>query len=154
MNILRLEEHPEHTIILAEWIFNEWGRNLPNGSVSRAEKALSTTPDTTGLPVSFIALREERPAGVARLVKHDMDTRKDLSPWLASVFVPVEYRRRGIGTELCKTAVAEAKNLGFAKLFLFTPDKESFYTRQGWNTIERVTYKDKQVVVMQIEFGK
>lgn len=154
MKIVRLEEFPEHILTVAEWLYKEWGRNLPNGSVTRAEEALSTTPDTSGLPVSFTALSEGIPVGVARLVKHDMDIQKGLSPWLASVFVPVEYRGRGIGTELCKMAVAEAKNLGFAKLFLFTPDKESFYTRQGWNTIECVIYKDKQVVVMQIEFGK
>lgn len=151
MNVVRMEEHPEHIKTAAGWIYNQWGSNLPNGSVKRAEKALGITPGAAGLPISLIALRQGSPVGVARLVKHDMDTRKGLSPWLASVFVPVDYRGRGIGTELCTKGVAEAQKLGFTKLFLFTPDRESFYTRQGWNTIERAIHKDKQVVVMQLE---
>lgn len=154
MNIVRLEEYPEHTITVAGWIYKEWGRNLPNRSVTRAENALRTMPDLTGLPVSLIALYDEAPVGVARLVRQDMDTRKAFSPWLASVFVPVQFRGRGIGTELSKAAAAEAEKLGFTKLFLFTPDRETFYTRQGWKTIERVIHKDKQVVVMKIEFGE
>lgn len=151
MNIVRLNATAEHATTLAKWVYEEWDRHRPDGSIATTELALRTMPDATGLPLSFVALRDGAPVGMVRLVAHDMESREDLSPWLAALLVPVAYRGNGIGTELCHNVVAEAAGLGFATVYLFTRDRESFYSRQGWRIVERTDYRDKNVVVMRTE---
>ena len=81
-----------------------------------------------------------------------MDTRPDLYPWLASVFVPAAHRQRGIGSALVRRAMEEAHSIGVPSLYLFTPDRERLYARIGWSVIERTVYRDLSVVVMQYTF--
>ncbi len=153
MKIVRLERFPEHAATVAEWLYEEWERHRPDTSLENTESAVRTMPDATGLPVSFIALNDGRPVGVARLVMHDMETRMDLSPWLSGVFVPVPHRGHRIGTKVCKAVVDEAATLGFSTLYLYTPDRERFYSRQGWQTVEPVIYKSKEVILMRMDTG-
>jgi len=152
MEIKLIDEYPGHIPLVAEWLYNEWIWRLPNGSVSLAQSILTTMPDIfTGLPVAFIAIQNFEPVGVARLTIHDMDTRKEISPWLANVYVPTQHRNKGVGTALCKTVIMKAYELGFKDLYLFTPDQESFYLRQGWKTIEVTTHRNEPVVIMKIK---
>ena len=69
--------------------------------------------------------------GSASLIAQDMDTRPELSPWLASVYVAAEHRRQGIGSALVRRVAQEAAALGVETLYLFTPDQEHFYARLG-----------------------
>lgn len=127
MKLLPLNDYPEHIPAVARWLYEEWGRNIPDGSLIQVVETLKVLPDKLGLPISFIAVQHDSAVGVARLVRYDMDTRFDLSPWLASVFVPAPLRRHGIGTKLSKRVLDEAKTLGFQTVFLFSPDRQSFY---------------------------
>jgi N-acetylglutamate synthase-like GNAT family acetyltransferase len=82
------------------------------------------------------------------LVAHDMDTRMDLSPWLAGVFVAPEYRRHGMGAELVQRVIGDAAALGVQRLYLYTPGTEHFYSRLGWSLVERTSYRGADVAVM------
>lgn len=125
------------------------GQNQPDVSLIRAEEALKVLPDKYGLPTSFIAVLHDSVVGVARLVKHDMDTRLDLTPWLASVFIPAPLRGQGIGTKLSTKVIDEANALGFPTVFLFTPDRQSFYARQGWKVLDHTIYRNQEITIMQ-----
>jgi N-acetylglutamate synthase-like GNAT family acetyltransferase len=83
-----------------------------------------------------------------------METRPDLSPWLASVYVPLKFRGRGIGTNLCSRVVSEATLMGYLTVYLFTPNRETFYAYQGWKVLERTIYRDKEATVMLIKPGQ
>jgi predicted N-acetyltransferase YhbS len=92
--------------------------------------------------------------GSASLIVHDMDTRPDLSPWLASVFVAPEHREQGIGTALVRRVIEEAQTLSVPNLYLFTtPDKRDFYARLGWKLLEHARYRGYQQVVMVLQFS-
>ncbi|MBI5673128.1 MAG: GNAT family N-acetyltransferase, partial [Nitrospirae bacterium] len=43
-----------------------------------------------------------------------------LSPWLASLYVSQDCRRRGVGSALLEAAIREGKRIGLDALFLFT----------------------------------
>jgi len=45
-------------------------------------------------------------------------THKHLTPWLSSVYVPGEFRGRGIASALSLRALAEAARLSFDKAWL------------------------------------
>jgi len=105
------------------------------------------------IPLTLIAFLDGQPAGTASIFVHDMDTRPDLSPWLAAVFVAPPYRKQGIGSQLVKAVEGVSQKLQIARLYLFTPDhrpngRERFYTRLGWSVLERVEYWNQTMVVM------
>jgi N-acetylglutamate synthase-like GNAT family acetyltransferase len=77
-----------------------------------------------------------------------MRNRMNLSPWLASVYVPPSHRRRGFGAALCQRTVHEARRLGYERIYLFTPDKADFYNALGWKEIEQAKYRNQKVTVM------
>jgi N-acetylglutamate synthase-like GNAT family acetyltransferase len=83
------------------------------------------------------------------LLTYDMETRKDLSPWLAGVYVKSAYRKRGIASRLICCIEQEAATLGVRRLYLYAPTSvEAFYSRRGWQLMERCEYKGIGVVVM------
>ena len=100
------------------------------------------------IPCTFVALQGEQPLGQASLVLHDMEARKNLSPWLGGVLVGKEYRRQGVGTALCDRVVQEAAALAVKRLYLFTYDKVAFYQRRGWSVLEQDEYAGYPVTIM------
>jgi N-acetylglutamate synthase-like GNAT family acetyltransferase len=77
-----------------------------------------------------------------------MDTRLELSPWLASVFVESEHRRKGVGAELVLRIMSEAAKLKVPLLYLYTLHSERFYAKLGWRLLERTNYRGQPVVIM------
>jgi N-acetylglutamate synthase-like GNAT family acetyltransferase len=150
MKIENIKKYPACIPIVAEWLFNEWGRKISGGSISNAEKALMEKTNHAGIPLSLVAFQNHKPIGVARLIECDMDTRKELSPWVASVFVVKQFRNNGVGKALCASLISEASKLEFSTLYLFTPNMESFYKKQGWEIIEQTIYRNEYVSIMRI----
>jgi GNAT superfamily N-acetyltransferase len=149
--IAYLADHPECIPALAEWHHAQWSYLSPGDSVERRTAMLHTHLGRKQIPTTFVALEGPTLIGSASLIAHDMDTRMSLSPWLASVYVVPEQRRRGVGTALVARVVQEARALDVETLYLYTPDKEAFYARRGWSVVERVTYRGYQVVVMALQ---
>ena len=147
--IAYLADHPSYIPELAAWHHAQW-RYLDTGvSVEQRAAALSRhTRDR--VPLTVIALSGKTLLGSASLIAQDMDTRMDLTPWLASVYVAPAYRNRGLGSALVRRIADKAKVLGFERLYLFTPDKESFYARLGWTVFERTAYRGYDQVVMNL----
>jgi GNAT superfamily N-acetyltransferase len=151
MRIENLKLHPHLIPTLSEWHYAQWGHLHPGDSpANRAswfQKHLAGLP----MPATFLALHEETLLGSASLIEYDMDERKDLTPWLASVFVAPEHRRCGVASALVGRVVEEAGRLGVDTLYLYTPDRESLYARLGWTPFERTEHRGQRIVIMTIE---
>lgn len=80
-----------------------------------------------------------------------MDTRMDLTPWLAGVFVAPDFRRRGIGSALVERVVQHATQLGVMRLYLYTPTADQVYSRLGWSALVRTHYRGADVTVMSYD---
>ncbi len=152
MRIANLRQHPGLIPTLAAWHHQQWGvlnpQNTLEGRIARLERGLERGLDEAPLPVTFVALEGEEPLGSASLVEHDLATRPELSPWLASVYVAVQHRRQGIGGRLVQRVVEEAGRLNFEKLYLFTLDQEHFYEELGWILVERSQYNGFPIAIM------
>ena len=146
-----LADHPEMIPTQANWHYNQWGYLNPGCTVDRYIASLEKQLGRKQVPTAFVALEEDNsPLGSASLVTFDMDTKMDLSPWLASVFVVPEQRNKRIGSSLVRRVVDEAKEIGIEILYLFTPDRENFYARMGWTVFERTVYRGERIVIMSI----
>jgi N-acetylglutamate synthase-like GNAT family acetyltransferase len=88
------------------------------------------------LPIAWVAHASGQLLGSAALRVHDLEGREDLTPWLGGVFVGSHFRRRGIGAAaLCATVEDEARSRGIQTLYLFTLDKQAWYSRLGWTVL-------------------
>ena len=152
--IVDLKVVPQHIPTLAAWHHAAWSHLNPGDSIeSRIERMRQRYLGAEPLPAMFVWVEGDAVLGSAALVACDMDTRPELTPWLASVYVSDAHRRRGIGAALVRTVTAKARELGFPELFLFTPDKEDFYAGLGWRIFAKELYRGDHVTVMTIVLG-
>jgi GNAT superfamily N-acetyltransferase len=101
------------------------------------------------LPTTLVLVDAIRVLGSVSLVLEDAPEFADEgSPWLASLYVRPDARRRGHGARLVRAAVAHAAALGIDDLYLFTPDHRGFYEQLGWTSMARTALKGKPVDLM------
>jgi N-acetylglutamate synthase-like GNAT family acetyltransferase len=83
-----------------------------------------------------------------------MDSRTDLSPWLANVYVNANHRNKGLGKLLVNAVIEHARAIGLQKIYLFTADKADFYRALGWSMISHEDYKGEMVTIMEYELSQ
>jgi len=153
VEIAFLADYPEYLEILAGWAFQEWGRNTHGNTPNQVAERYKAYLNRDRVPFTLIALHQGQAAGCASLWLQDLHRRPDLTPWLAAVYVPAERRGLGIGSDLVSGVETAAARLGIPRLYLFTPDKQRFYERLGWELLEYNVHRDKQVAVMSKALG-
>jgi GNAT superfamily N-acetyltransferase len=149
MEIMDLKEQPEHASALAHWHYREWFQLYPQETIEDFFTDISSCLRDGIVPSTFIAKNDDL-LGSVSIIEHDMDTRPELTPWLANVFVTPENRGKGIATRLIKHAMLAAGKAGLERLYLFTPDNEAFYRKLGWSTLCKERYQGHDVAIMQV----
>ena len=147
MEIKYLKDSKENITKVINWLYEQWGHNYEYGKQVWV-KRINNRLEKKSIPTTFVALEKGEAVGTASLIKHDMDTRKDLTPWLADVFVLKDFRKRGIASELVKRVIEEAKKIGVSKLYLYSREAEELYKKLGWKVIERTEYYGEEVPIM------
>jgi predicted N-acetyltransferase YhbS len=100
------------------------------------------------VPVALVALDDAGvPVGTASLVFDDLEG-DPRNPWLASVFVPVEQRRKGIASALVRAVEETARRFGYCQLHLFTTSARALYAGLGWRALEQRDYRGEHIQVM------
>lgn len=148
MTIDYLADHPEVVTTLAEWQHAEWGHIRPEDTAEKRAIRLRGWSNRDRVPLTVVALEGNDVFGSASLIEHDMKTRMELTPWLAGVFVGESYRRRGIGAQLVRRIMEEARKLKVPLLYLYTIHSEKFYGALGWKLMERTSYRAQKIVIM------
>jgi predicted N-acetyltransferase YhbS len=143
-----LDEHLDAIPQLARWHHAEWLSVTPDLSVADRIAGFRARARRGSIPTGFVALVDGTVAGMACLVPWDIYSHRHLTPWLATVLVGPVYRGNGIGSALSNRAVEEARALGVQNLYLFTFNKQSFYSRLGWSAVEEASYNDFSGTVM------
>jgi len=128
--IKNLKQVPDTLLQLAQWHQSEWSQLNPGETLEQRVDRMQDNLNQDFIPSTFVAI-DHTVLGSATIVKNDMETRKMLSPWLASVYVSPEKRSRGIGSKLVQHVMACAKNNNYNKLYLFTENQQKFYERRS-----------------------
>ena len=153
MQIDYLADHPDLVPLLAEWQHRTFGHFAPQTTLEQRVAKISQTRRRSAIPMTVVALSEERPVGTACLVAEDMSTHPELSPWLASVYVEPDSRRQGLGSRLVARIETEAKKLGVERLYLYTADMQPFYEPLGWSVKAVEDYRGYEVALMEKALG-
>jgi GNAT superfamily N-acetyltransferase len=152
MQIEYLADHPLLVPKLARLHFEQWGYLRPDESLEHRTRRLEASCGRGGVPSVVVALEGGALCGSAMLLANDMETRPDLTPWLAGVYVVAACRGRGYGSALVRRVESEAAAFGVERLHLYTPDSVDFYSRLGWDLDERCEYLGQEVAVMSKRF--
>jgi len=148
VSIAYLADYPQFLPTVANWVYTEWGHHNPLLTLQDFEGTFRTHLARGAIPLTVIALLDDLPAGTASIRVEDMDIHPELSPWLAAVYVPTDHRNKGIGSKLVGAIENIARSLGIGRLYLWTPDKEHFYSQLNWSVIERPVHLHQKVVLM------
>ncbi|WP_054707603.1 GNAT family N-acetyltransferase [Bacillus sp. JCM 19041] len=83
------------------------------------------------LPHFYIAQIDEKTIGTFALLRNDLNSRQDLYPWLACLFIDPKHRGNALGSRLLTEATQLAADKGYKNLYL-TSDLDGYYEKYGW----------------------
>ena len=147
IRITPLGEVPDALPLCAQWLNTEWDHEQ-RYTLDETAKWLREIVGSKAGEAALVASGADRPVGICLLVECDLDQRAELTPWLSSLFVRPDYRRRAIGRRLVRGIETIACEEGAESLFLYTLDRESFYAELGWQTIERLELEAGKFALM------
>jgi GNAT superfamily N-acetyltransferase len=151
ITITPLADHPHLAPAIAQWHFSEWGHLYPDGTVDGWLDHIRMRMNVDRIPMTVVAHDDRgEPVGTAALVEHDMETRRELTPWLGGVYVVPAARRQGVASALVSDVMRRAEQLGARTLYLYTNAAEHLYRRLGWRQLSREPYMGRDVTVMTI----
>ena len=127
MEIIELKNKDELFEKAIKVFWEEWGSE-DNFSFYEDCMIHSTSSD---LPSFYVGLEDGKIIGTYALLRNDINSRQDLCPWLACLFVEEEYRGKEIGSKLLQHGLEEAAKKGYKTLYLLS-DLEGYYEKYGW----------------------
>jgi len=148
-----INDYPVSIKTIAKWHYDQWHNILPNFTLETYAEFLDSHYQRGGVPTLFVAVNDGKVIGTAALDDDDMDSHPGLSPWIASLYVDVKYRKSGVGETLVRRVIEEARSVKVKKLYLFTPDREHYLGRFGWKTLFKELYYGEMESVMVLEIS-
>jgi GNAT superfamily N-acetyltransferase len=146
LRIVPVSDQPELAPIVAEWLLGAFGH--PGSPTFDGMIARIMAP-RVGPEETFVLFEGEIPVATASLARHDLNSRPDLTPWLAGVFVEPAFRQRGYATALVRHVEARAMAASVPTLWLNTWTAESLYARLGWQRVGLEKGNSQEVVLMR-----
>jgi len=148
LKIIPLADNKEFIPELAALHHAEWKHLNPSLTLEGRAKAIADSAGREGIPSIFIAVSGNQLVGSAALVRDDMDTKPELSPWLAAVYVKERFRHQGAATNLIARCEEEAARSNASTWYLYTEFASKLYEKLGWHHMERSEYRGVTVDVM------
>jgi predicted N-acetyltransferase YhbS len=135
MKIEKLYDNIEMSEPAAKFIYDEFVSKSKSQFTFNDVLEFIKKTNNDELPITYVAIENNECIGTVSLFVNDLTTRIDLSPWLASLVVRLDYRNKGVGEKLIGHVLKEAKSLGYKKLYLKNENKGSYYVKRGWKYI-------------------
>lgn len=123
-------ENPKYEGELITYISEAWPA-IKELVISQLKLSLSTDK---ALPQTFFMLKDNRIIGFYQMIEQELLIRKDLSPWIAPLFIDERERGHSYGAMLLKHARRTAGQLGYDKVYL-TTDHIQYYEKYGFREI-------------------
>jgi GNAT superfamily N-acetyltransferase len=152
IRIAPLQDAPDALSHCARWLHRQWGQAAGHSLDVTTEWLREVIAPESG-EAAFVAFAGSLPVGVCLLVRCDLKTRADLTPWVSSFYVLPDYRRRSIGSALLAAAEEAAAASGWPALYLYTPSAESLCLRRGWRVMERFALDGRDFALMEKALG-
>lgn len=90
---------------------------------------------------------------VAIVADDDLPDAAQWTPWIASMIVRPDSRGQGRGEHLLDAALQHCRDIGIAKIHLWTEHRQAWYLRLGWVIEEEREFRDVPITVMSLELS-
>lgn len=132
--IIELKERKELFDEAVDFFWKQWGSSE---NFKFYHDCMKHSCDTkSNLPRFYIALQNNKIIGSYALLRNDLISRQDLTPWLACLYVIPEFRGKEIGYTLLNHASNEAYIKSYENLYLCT-NIEGYYEKYGWRYLDQ-----------------
>jgi GNAT superfamily N-acetyltransferase len=151
IKIENLNKHRDKIKEIASLFYEEWRYLYKDTTLGELEEKFIKRANSGDIPMALVAVQDNTFLGTVSLKSNDMDTREDLFPWLAGVYVKKEFRGQGVAKALIDALLSYARSIGFNKIYLYTPNAEAYYKKLGWKVLDQEWHKGMQVTIMYRE---
>lgn len=139
--ILLLKDVPEHYHAVGNMIFEQWPLDCDGCTSGEAYANHLRERDGIGVRRTWVALSNDAHntvIGTVSLLDQDLPERSRWTPWVASLLVHPDHRRKGVGSRLLRHATEYALDmLGQSVVYLWTDRTNiAFYKAHRWQCIE------------------
>lgn len=86
------------------------------------------------IPQSFVMLKREEIIGFYQFIKNEPIRNRDLTPWIATLFIDKKYRGQRLSEKLISHGRRYAHKLGYNKVYIST-DHIQLYEKMGFREI-------------------
>ena len=145
--VVAVSNRPDLAPVVARWRVDAFFAH-PGGYTVEEMTTLILAPPV-GPKETFVLFDDGQPAGTAGLMRADLETRPDLTPWLGGLFVEPAFRGRGHATALVRQVEAFALAASVPVLWLYTSTAEPLYLRLGWQRVGTEQENGQAVVLMR-----
>lgn len=152
MDFIFLADRPEAIPVVAEWYFGRWGELTGDESAEETRSRLKEYLNRDKLPLLLLAVDSgsDEVLGAGQLKYHEMDIYPDREHWLGGIIVPPKHQGKGVASVLVRKLTGIARDLTVDTLYLQTERLDGgLYAKLGWISLEQVTYRRLEVLVMK-----
>jgi N-acetylglutamate synthase-like GNAT family acetyltransferase len=134
--IKSIKECPERRMEFIEYVSEEWPV-VKNVVIPKIEDSLARA---SGMPLTFMLLKNNRMIGFYQLIEQELLVRKDLSPWISPLFIDKSERGQALGAQLLDHGRKMVGELGYDKVYI-TTDHIQYYEKYGFQEIGLSTFE-------------
>jgi GNAT superfamily N-acetyltransferase len=136
MQISTLRQRPGFATAIAARCWAEWWSDSDT-SLADYRRGIEACALSEVLPGCFVAHAGDDYVGSILLIANDLDSRPNLTPWLAALWVEPNHRRQGVAARLMAAACVHTARLRYPMAYLCaTPEKTRYYLNRGFHVIE------------------
>jgi RimJ/RimL family protein N-acetyltransferase len=123
--------------IIVNWMYNWWGKE-DNYTEEEVKEYIEHSFQKDTLPQTYGLYLDNKLIGMYQFTYRDLNTRPDIYPWLANVYIDEDYRGKGYSKIMLNTIGNNLKNnTSFKEIYLYTK-YDHLYENFGWKYIADV----------------
>ncbi len=147
VSIVTISERPELAVLVAEWRVRAFFTQPGGYTVGEMTTLILKPPGTPNR--TFVLFDGDQAVGTAGLMRSDLESRPDLTPWLGGLYVEPAFRGRGHATTLVRQVEDAARAVSVPTLWLYTLSADGLYLRLGWQHAGMEQEHGRNVVLMR-----
>ncbi|NLP49405.1 GNAT family N-acetyltransferase [Bacillus sp. RO1] len=129
MNVIELRNKDQLLDRAINVFWQQWGSE--ENFKFYEDAILQSATTSSDIPRFYVAVEDGEIIGTYAILRNDINSRQDLCPWLACLYVAEEQRGKGIGAKLLEHGLRVAAEKGYENMYL-TTDLVNYYERYGW----------------------